>query len=192
MADASRHWHQRVAFEFRKFGLNQSKDDPCVFVAKGSPDEGIVATHVDDFWIAGSNSFVDKFAAFINSTFVIGSVKSLPHKHLGINIVASESNEETTMDFEHYREKSELSYDDVIDHEDLINQLRTVVGKLMWPAMQIQPQMCFKLTQISAQLHQANAKTVSYLKLVRTFKNTPSLKITFTKLNIKNCHHLLY
>ena len=188
LADASRHWHQRVAFEFRKFGLNQSEDDPCVFVANGSPDEGIVATHVDDFWIAGSNSFVDKFVAFINSTFVIGSVKSLPHKYLGINIVASEPNGETTMDFEHYREKvSELSYDDVKDHEDLIHQLRTVVGKLMWPAMQIQPQMCFKLTQISAQLHQANAKTVSYLnKLVRTFKNTPSLTITFTKLNIKN------
>ena len=136
------------------------------------------------------DSFVNRFIASIKSTFVIGSVKSLSHKCFWQSHCCVRSKRGNNYRFGTLQGKVyELNYDDVKDQEDLIHQLRTVVGKIMWPAMQISPLMCFIFIQASAQLHQASAKTVSYLnklvRTVRTFKNTPSLKITFTKLNTK-------
>ena len=78
LADASRRWYLRVVDELTKLDGKQSKYDKAVFTWHDSENDliGIVASHVDDFILAGTPDFHQNVVAVMHDVFAIGSDES--------------------------------------------------------------------------------------------------------------------
>ena len=90
---ASRMWLEKVCHELKLLGAIQSDFDPCIFIWKkdnGLP--GTSATHVDDFWISGENSFVRSLICSLRKAFIIRKVQDLQADYLGMKLIAAGAN----------------------------------------------------------------------------------------------------
>ena len=95
LKDAARRWFERVKKEVIKLGGKQSTLDPCVFFWRNGEEriQGILSSHVDDFWISGEDQFVNGLITSLKSSFTVGKMSILPDKYLGIHIKVNTSGE---------------------------------------------------------------------------------------------------
>ena len=87
LTDAPRQWFNRVCDELLATGCVKSKYDNCVFYRReNSVCKDVLTVHVDDFWWAGDSLFEQTVVNYLNCTFVIGKITSVPCKYLGVDI----------------------------------------------------------------------------------------------------------
>ena len=188
LVDASRQWHDRVKFELCSLGLTQSAEDPCIFYQMTSESEGIITTHVDDFWMCGNHSFFEAVVDKISHIFDVGKLEDLPHKYLGLNLNTTDTGG-LKLDLDHYKAKiAEMEGFGRNKNSDLLNsqqvkELRTLIGKLMWPAMHVKPEICFTLSYLASQLPYPTVELIKIAnKAVRHVLNGPPIVLSFQAL----------
>ena len=93
LQDAARKWYLKATSEILKLGVQQSKYDDAMFYwhCKGIL-QGIMTSHVDDFFWAGTKEFEKQVISKLKSKFQISSEQKICFKHLGIQITQKESN----------------------------------------------------------------------------------------------------
>ena len=93
LQDASLRFQSKVRAVFKTIGLIQSKLDPAVFYAKNKESQlvGLIGTHVNDFMIAGSQSWCDKMVELIGTKFELGTVEKYNFLCCGHRIIQEEN-----------------------------------------------------------------------------------------------------
>ena len=72
---------------FNDFEIFQCKSEPSLFISKNLYHlDGIVLSHVDDFLLTGTSSFIERLTVDLRSTFTIGSEACLPLVFTGLSI----------------------------------------------------------------------------------------------------------
>ena len=190
LADASRQWHLRASHELKKLGFLQSQEEPCVFIQKRNGRLiGFISTHVDDFWIAGKDPEVQRVIKSLQDVFDVGTVQQLPCKYLGTEIQTHKIGKLSINLGKYADEIDALAIDPGKSPAELLNEedraeIKGMVGKLLWPAMQVKPELCFKLSKISSEASNGTVQTrIGANKLLRTMKNMGQLQISFTDLD---------
>ena len=84
LVDAPRAWYVRVCDELIKAGLKKSVYDAALFYRYL---HGVLCCHVDDFFYAGSDSFMADVIQQIKEKFKVSQEEHDGFKYLGINII---------------------------------------------------------------------------------------------------------
>ena len=190
LADASRRWYLRVVDELTRLGGRQSKYDKAVFTWHDSRNVliGIVASHVDDFILAGSPDFHSNVVSVMHDVFAIGSNESSSFKYIGVDISVNGSKIELSMssyassinslDIDPSLNKSiKLSARDIIS-------LKRVAGQVNWLVTQCRPDMAYENCLIGNSMKSPTVKDVSFLnKAIRKLKCC-NVKLSFQPVNI--------
>ena len=155
LVDVSRQWYRRVEFELSNYGFEKSEEDPCVFVETSGSIRCLISVHVDDFWICGEDREVDHIVAELKTLFVAGTVTDLPATYLGVQIAKSGGAVECNPDT-YRQEMTELKLESArrnanspLDPEER-SVLRALLGKTLWHAMQVRPDICHKVSLLMA------------------------------------------
>ena len=91
--EASRKCYLKATSEIAKLGMKQSKYDEVIFFwHHGGVLQGIMTSHVDDFFYAGTGKFQKKVIDNIKSTFKISSEQKGNFRYLGIQVTQSRDN----------------------------------------------------------------------------------------------------
>ena len=145
-------------------------------------------THVDDFWMCGNHSFFEAVVDKISHIFDVGKLEDLPHKYLGLNLNTTDTGG-LKLDLDHYKAKiAEMEGFGRNKNLDLLNsqqvkELRTLIGKLMWPAMHVKPEICFTLSYLASQLPYPTVELIKIAnKVVRHVLNGPPIVLNFQAL----------
>ena len=85
--DASRTWYLRIRDEFIASGTRVSKFDEAIFFWHSKNKlQGVVCSHVDDFFWGGSVQFKDKVILQIHSKFLVSHEESTAFVYLGLEM----------------------------------------------------------------------------------------------------------
>ena len=132
-----------------------------------------ILTHVDDFWIAGHDSFVKDVIENIRTLFTLGSIIEIPHKYLGSVVKMPNSGSGLCLEMNSYSAGlQEMLIEDTSNKERNLSEEVTAprgkIGKLLWPAKQARPDICCKLSELTSLTHKATVSVgLSSNKLVR-------------------------
>ena len=144
-----------MEFELSNYGFEKSEEDPCVFVETSGSIRCLISVHVDDFWICGEDREVDDIVAELKTLFVAGTVTDLPATYLGVQIAKSGGAVECNPDT-YRQEMTELKLESArrnanspLDPEER-SVLRALLGKTLWHAMQVRPDICHKVSLLMA------------------------------------------
>ena len=154
LKDAARHWFEKMKSAILATGCVSSSMDPCLFYLKDDENNliGLLATHVDDIWWAGTRAFKEKEICYLERVFEIRSQESPPFQHLGFKVTQDDNR--IILDLAEYvlqlEEVTVPKSDDTIDQKDRSN-LRSALGKLQWVASQARPDIAFSLSRLLAQ-----------------------------------------
>ena len=148
----------------------------------------VISTHVDNFWIAGEEPEVQRVIKSLQDVFDVGTVQQLPCKYLGTEIQTRKNGNLSINLGKNADEIDALAIDPGKSPAELLNEeeraeIKGMVGKLLWPAMQVKPELCFKLSKISSEASNGTVQTrIGANKLLRTMKNIGQLQISFPDL----------
>ena len=154
LKDAARHWFEKMKSAILATGCVSSSMDPCLFYLKDDENNliGLLATHVDDIWWAGTRAFKEKVICYLERVFEIRSQESPPFQHLGFKVTQDDNR--IVLDLAEYvlqlKEVTVPKSDDTINQKDRSN-LRSALGKLQWVASQARPDIAFSLSRLLAQ-----------------------------------------
>ena len=151
LSDASRQWYLRVVYELCQLGGKQSKYDKAVFMWHDHHGalKGIVASHVDDFIVAGNKDFHKNVVSQIHTVFAIGSEESCSFKYIGMDISVTNLKIELSMN-EYVFAVNPLDMSlfpsdkaaKLSAKETLV--LKRVAGQINWVATQSRPDMSYE------------------------------------------------
>ena len=161
--------------------------DPCLFFWNNSEWTGLIAIHVDDFWVSGTKIFVSGVSEAIKHEFCVGKVANLPCKYLGLHIEKRGYNlvidqNEYTNSLEEAVIDGSLPRSKELD-DDEKSTLRSIIGRVLWPAVHSRPDISFTVSNIGAKIPIATIGDL-YLanKIVRRLKNDVDCEMKYVPL----------
>ena len=134
----------------------------------------------------------------LSKVFIIGSTSPLPFSDLGLSIQNSPKG--YWIDQRDYIEKlTEIDICDATDRTRSLSasersQLRGLLGKLLWPAVQSRPDICFIVSQtISRVPHAAVEDALKANKIVRKLRNSSGSTLFYPNMsNLSQCKFIPY
>ena len=196
--DASRYWYLRVREELFKLGMKASKFDGAIFYFHNNNIlEGIICTHVDDFFYCGTNNFKSSIIDKLRNIFKFGSEQSNMFKYIGLNIkrlnngkIIVHQNTQIEEIIEPMINKEKHPKDNLNEKE--IKSLRSICGQLNWIATQTRPDLSFDVCELSCSIK--DAKICDLKNAVKTIRKAKSERvlISFPTLDIKNSTIIIY
>ena len=146
-------------------------------------NDGCISTHVHNFWILGTSEFVEKMELDLSRIFHIGTV---PFTYLGLKIEQWE--DRVILDLANPLgdlAEIEIPRDRIQDKTNSINEqercnLKSTLGKLLWPAMQTRPDIL--LTAASKTPHATIFDLLKTNKLIRRLKHENTV-LKFPRFN---------
>ena len=191
LVDASLHWYKRVKKELQQLGCKASASDPCMFYYRvGGELHGVLCVHVDDFWLAGTGKFKQNVCEKLRDVFVIGDVKSIPCRYLGLDIKRQSNCIVIDMSSYVHEKLDEIPIDSArmvgkgipLDEYER-ERLRSMLGKLQWVATQACPNLCFYVSSLCGRISTAVVgDIISVNKIIRTLKSGVNLSLTYVNL----------
>ena len=161
--DASRNFYYRVRPLLEKRGFKIAGEDEAYFYKNvGGNLQGQVAIHVDDFLITGSNEFIEDTLSFISSKLKVSKVERGKFRFTGIDI--EKKMEGIQISMEDYVKSIEII---PIFREDLdssaltateVKLYRKYVGKFLWLAENVRPDLSFLALDMSRKVQNATLK----------------------------------
>ena len=86
-ADAPKRWSNRFAGDQKNLGAKQCALDPCIFVYYDSKDAlvGIIAVHVDDVRLTGTEDWIESILPKLKQLFEWGEWEGQNFRFTGVN-----------------------------------------------------------------------------------------------------------
>ena len=185
--DASRTWYLHVREELTQTGVEVSSYDEAIFFWRnGNSLEGIVCSHVDDFFWGGTLTFKEQVIDRVKKRFEISHEDSSSFKHLGSQykqypgkILAHQQNYIDNMEFIPVKRKDKNS--ELNRKEKRL--VRGVPGQLNWVASQTQPDKAFDACAACVSLKNA---TICDILMVHVNKSTRKLNAVNVALHFND------
>ena len=178
LSDASRAWYLKASAEILSQGAAVSTYDSALFFLRNGSDlEGIICSHVDDFFFNGSQLFHSKVIDHIRNEFALSQELFDQMSFIGIEI--AQSSDGITMHQNAYIEELEpIQLTDMRKGRSLdvseVRQLKGLIGQLQWIAKLTRPDIAFETSQLSANVKRATTDHVKRAnKVVRKVKSEP-------------------
>ena len=133
--------------------------------------EGLVITHVDDFFLSGSKEFVNELIEKMKKKFTVSKVEENKFRFTGVDIEFKD--ERIVMSMNDYA-RSLIPIDDIRKGKksDLLNEdekkiFRKYVGKLSWLAENTRPDLSYPTLKLSQKSQQnptlSDLKSINHL-----------------------------
>ena len=194
LADAGRHWYNRLKKELLEMGMEICKFDKALFMYyENTKLSGLLACHVDDIIFGGEPNFHKHVISKLRSVLVIGVEENTNFKYLGLCI--SQQTDGITVSTKEYEKSLEqISCPNVRTDEDTeftpedCAILRKFAGQVNWLSSQARPDISFDCCYIANSLKSNNIKVFDIAnKLVRRVKNQ-QLNLRFpSSFDFKSC-----
>ena len=188
--DASRKFWLKVKEVFGKFGFKKLTVEEALYYKhnKNGDLEGMVSTHVDDFSLAGSKSFLDAVTEEIGKTLDISKVENDKFRFTGIDVEKFDDRIEISMtDYA-------ASLEDIAVREDASDKkltrdemrvLRKYVGKLSWLATNTRPDLSIHALDLAKKEKQATLKDLRSVNRVLLKVREKESRVMFGKIGSK-------
>ena len=161
--DASRNFYYRVRPLLEKYGFKIAGEDEAYFYKNvGGALIGQVAIHMDDFLITGSDRFIKDILGLIDDQLKVSKVERGKFRFTGIDI--EEKSEGIHISMEDYVKSIKLIpiFRDDPDSSDLtsteVKLYRKYVGKFLWLAENVRPDLSFLALDMSRKVQKATLK----------------------------------
>ena len=194
LADAGRHWYDRLKKELHNMGMVSCKYDKALFMwYEDNKLSGIVACHVDDIIFGGKSSFHRHVMNKLKSVLVIGSEEDTNLKYLGLNIVQKHDGIKVSTE-EYGKSLKQLTCPSVHPDKNPVfspeecTTLKKFCGQVNWLSTQARPDISFDCCYIANSLKSNNFKVYDIAnKLVRKVQNQ-HLSLNFpSALDLESC-----
>ena len=198
--DAARAWYERVKKELTTLGMSVCGLEPALFYwhQKGEL-QGIVCTHVDDFFWSGTECFKTNVIDGLERLFLIGSEEHKCFRYLGITIKQEQDGIMVNQDsyIKHgiqevdIAKRYESRKSDEVSVKDKTNY-RSVVGQINWIATQTRPDVAYDVCELSSAFgHTCVGDVIKANKVVKKVKDNP-VSLWFGKVKLDECMLICY
>ena len=176
LSDASRAWYLKASEEIKSQGaLNSMYDNALFYLRNNSELQGLICSHVDDFFFNGSQLFHSKIIDHLRSKFALSQELFDQMSFIGIEIL--QCSDSITMHQKAYIDELEvIQLNDNSKGRSLntseIRLLKGLIGQLQWVAKLTRPDIAFDTSQLSAKVKKATTDDVKRAnKVVRKLKS---------------------
>eukprot|EP00435_Cladocopium_sp_Y103_P026888 s2772_g6.t1 len=160
LVSAPREWFGEVdEVAANKCTMKRLKTDPCIWIkrdAKTGRTIGYVASHVDDFLVAGEwdNPEWIKTVEIFKQSFVWSPWEEQSYTHCGVGLVQNADFSFTFNHNDYVEQINQISINDKVDNitAEEMTQARAVLGAIQWRAIQSGPQHSAKLSCLQSAL----------------------------------------
>ena len=178
LSDASRAWYLKASEEIKSKGAVSSTYDSALFYLRNNSElEGLICSHVDDFFFNGSQLFHTEIIGHLRSEFSLSQELFDQMSFIGIEI--SQSSDGISMHQKAYIEELEpIQLQDLSKGRSLerneIRALKGLIGQLQWVAKLTRPDVAFDVSDLSTKVKFATTDDVKRInKVVRKVKSDP-------------------
>ena len=157
LSDASRVWYLTVRQELLKLGAKVSVHDEAIFTFSHEKQlQGIISTHVDDFFWAGTKFFEMSVISGIRKVFNVKSEEKGSFRYLGLQLSQNSSGIKLTQDkyvecLQAVQAQSKYNDNAQLSSSEL-SACRSAIGKLNWIATQTRPDLGFDVSELTSHL----------------------------------------
>ena len=188
--DASLRFHWKVRQVMAKLGMRQSRLDPALFFMKDRAGKllGMIGTHVDDFIMAGKDSWLTTITEKIKEEFLLGTMEKEDFLYCGHRV--KQQGTRLTLDQEEFAktikplvispERKRQGAEKVTEQERAT--IRAYAGKLGWLGRTTRPDLLVPQIRASSTVTRATvndlkdlAKAVSRVGSTNNVLNIPAL-----------------
>ena len=187
LSDASRQWYLTVKKSLENHETKMSLYDEALFYfSENGVLRGVIALHVDDFFHCGDKVFQDQVIQPLKDEYEISKEAERKFSYIGLEI--QQNDDEIILNQESYIADLKM-----IDVKGLHNkneiltgkkseELRSLIGKLLWVSGQTRPDIAFEVCQLSVNFNKATVedlkkanKCVKKLQLKKVALRFPNL-----------------
>ena len=189
LSDASRMWYLTVREELMKLGAVPSKHDQAIYSWYFNGRlHGIITTHVDDFFFAGSKIFHTNVMDKVRKVFKVKCEHSADFRYIGLNVKMVNDKIRIGQD-EYVKNLSPIPLSNDRDLQDKISKeevtkVRQLVGQLNWLATQTRHDLSYDISDMSSMIKLENVdcikqanKTLKKAKKEKSQISVPDLGI---------------
>ena len=185
--DGGRLFYLRLAEELQELGLHKVHSDGALFTyVKNGKLQGLVASHVDDLFLAGNATFDKEVTEKLKGIFKFSKIEERSFKYCGCRI--SSKNDGSI----------ELDQNEYIDALEKIDQMegaiecnltdkeikaaRAKIGELLWISLMTRPDLSYDINVLSGEVSKATVKTAKELNKIVTKAKGSRNVLRFAKL----------
>ena len=189
LTDASRSWYLTLREKLIELGATVSKYDQAIFTWYNKDKlQGVIATHVDDFCFAGSDTFEAQVINNLRTLFKVRSEAIGDFRYVGLEIKTNGKSirlgqDEYVKELKHIPMQNGRSLDDKMSPNE-ITEARQLIGKLNWLATQTRPDLSYDVSSLSSVLRQENVACMKHIN--RTIKKAKKEKSQIHIPNLGN------
>ena len=188
LCDTLRAWYSSVKQELIKTGGAKSKYNGAIFYwHNGSKLEGILSSHVENFFWAGTSWFYAHDIDHLRKKFVISKEETVMFKYLELQIQQSKNGIEIYQK-DYIQEDEAIKIDNpsqkdciLLPHET--QQLRRVASQLNWVSTQARPDMAYAATIVSGSIKDARVRDLIVTNKFIKFLKSRDVVLSFTKID---------
>ena len=188
--DASRKFWLKVKEVFGKMGLRRLEGDEAMYFKKNKEGdlEGLISTHVDDFNLAGSDSFLEAVTEEIKKVLDVSKVEDDKFRFTGIDVEKVGDKIEISMnDYAASLEDIEVREDkssESLTREEM-KIFRKYVGKLNWLAANTRPDLAIYALDLAKKQKQASLKDLRSINRILKKVREKESKVVFKRIGDK-------
>ena len=200
LKDASRKWYMRLQTKLKELGFTKSPLDKGLFyLIKDGILIGVVGIHVDDFFYAGTDEFIEKVMPQILGIFKVGKSESSEFMYTGF--MFRQDKEGITIDQNKYIENVNVPQVNVrsftdkkreMTHDEL-SMLRQITGVLNWTVRATRPDLAYDCIDLSTHFKGGSVEELikAHNCANRMKKNKVSVRISDLG-NLNHCQIWMY
>ena len=186
--DGGRLFYLRLEEVLSNLGMHKAHADGAMFsYVKSGKLHGLIASHVDDLFIAGDKVFRENVESKLADIFKFSKVECNSFKYCGCTI--SKTNAGIIVDQQEYVENLEPIDVDVAT-EDLdrslsqaeIKMLRGRIGEVLWISLITRPDLSFDVNRLSSEISTATLKTILDMNKLIVKAKSREASLKFSKL----------
>ena len=187
--DASRRFWLRVREVFKKEGLQTLVGDEAFYFKYENGLRGMVITHVDDFQLAGDESFVTSLVEQLRTNLTVSKIEKGRYRFTGVDVRKTDSGIQLSMEdyansFESVGELRKVKKSEELTKLEM-RKYRKFVGKLNWLSENTRPDLSIWALNMSKKNSKATIGDLKSInKIIQKIKKKQSL-VRFTRIDTK-------
>ena len=180
LSDASRAWYLKASEEIKSQGATNSAYDNALFYLRNDTDlEGLICSHVDDFFFNGSQLFHTEIIDHLRNEFSLSQESFDQMSFIGIEI--SQDSDSISMHQKAYIDElqpiqlADTTKGRLLNRSE-VRLLKGLIGQLQWVAKLTRPDIAFDTSDLSSRVKSATTDDVKRAnKVVRKVKSDPMI-----------------
>ena len=187
LVDASRQFYMSVKDELNKFGMQMADNDEALFYHhdKNGNLDGLLILHVDDFLVAGSESFLTNLPNHLMKRFDFSKMERTVFQYTGVNIEQKKDKSILIDQITYIRRIKPLEFGKNkvgFLNEEEQNQYRSLTGQLLWVSEVTRLDVAYDVRELCIKNQKASYQDIRYANKVIEKIQKKDIRILFEPL----------